>query len=76
MNTLTTPGHGHSPAAWIAVTIMVIGLTAGTVFSFFAEWELVIASGIVVVLGWGAGFALAAAGWGVKGPKYRPKDSH
>jgi hypothetical protein len=76
MNELVDPGHGHSPAAWIAVTIMVIALTAGTVFTFFAQWALVIASGVVVLLGWGAGFALSAAGWGAKGPKYQPKDSH
>lgn len=76
MNTLVDPGHGHSPAAWIAVFIMTIGFTAGVVFLFLEMNDLVIASGVVVLLGWGAGFALSAAGWGAKGPKYQPKGSH
>jgi hypothetical protein len=76
MNELADPGHGHSPAAWTAVTIMVIALTAGTVFTFLAEWTLVIVSAVIVLVGWGVGFALSAAGWGAKGPKYQPKDSH
>jgi hypothetical protein len=73
MNNLVDPGHGHSPAAWIAVIIMTVGLTLGTVFLFLEMWGLVIASAVVTVLGWGAGFALSATGWGAKGPKYQPK---
>jgi hypothetical protein len=76
MNQHVDPGHGHSPAAWIAVTIMSIGVTAATVFTFFSQWTLVIISSVIVLLGWGAGFALSAAGWGAKGPKYQPKGHH
>jgi len=76
MNQHVDPGHGHSPAAWIAVTIMVFGLTAATVFTFLSQWTLVIIFSVIVLLGWGAGFALSAAGWGAKGPKYQPKGHH
>ena len=73
MNNLVDPGHGHSPAAWTAVIIMTIALSLGTVFLYLEMWGLVIASGVVTVLGWGVGFAMSAAGWGAKGPKYQPK---
>ena len=29
------PGHGHSPAAWTSVIIMLIAVTIGTVAFFF-----------------------------------------
>jgi hypothetical protein len=73
MNNLVDPGHGHSPAAWTAVIIMTIGLSFATIFLFLELWALVVASVVVTVLGWVAGFVLAAAGWGAKGPKYQPK---
>ena len=28
MNTTTEPGHGHSPAAWTAVIVMIVTLSA------------------------------------------------
>jgi len=74
MNPAADPGHGHSPAAWAAVIVMVAALSVGTVAFFFAIWSLVIAMGVVTLAGWGLGFVLAALGWGVKGPKYQPKD--
>jgi hypothetical protein len=73
MNPAVDPGHGHSPAAWAAVIVMLSALAVGTVAFFLALWWLVIASGVVTLLGWGLGFVLAAIGWGVKGPKYQPK---
>ena len=73
MNTTTEPGHGHSPAAWTAVIVMIVTLSVGTVAFFFAMWWLVIASFVATVLGWGLGFALSAMGWGANGPKYQPK---
>jgi len=73
MNQTVDPGHGHSPAAWVAVSSMIAALTAATVFVFLGWWTAAIVSGVLVFVGWGAGFVLAAAGWGVKGPKYQPK---
>ncbi len=73
MNPAADPGHGHSPAAWAAVIVMVAALSVGTVAFFLAMWSLVIAMGVVTLAGWGLGFVLSALGWGVKGPKYQPK---
>jgi hypothetical protein len=73
MNAQNDPGHGDSPAAWTAVTIMLIGFTIGTVAFFFAiEW-LVWASAALVLVGWAVGGLMAKAGYGVKGPKFTPK---
>ena len=74
MNPASDPGHGHSPAAWAAVIVMILFLSIGTVAFFFGVWWLVIASGVLTLAGWGLGFVLAALGWGVKGPKYQPKE--
>lgn len=74
MNPASDPGHGHSPAAWTAVIVMIITFSVGTVAFFLAMWWLVIAMGIMTLVGWGLGFVLAAMGWGVNGPKYQPKE--
>ena len=74
MNSASDPGHGHSPAAWTAVIVMITFLSIGTVAFFFGIWWLVIASGVMTFVGWGLGFVLASMGWGVKGPKYQPKE--
>ena len=73
-NPIADPGHGHSPAAWTAVIIMLVGVAIGTFF-FFLDMPVVvwIAAGIVVVgalVGWG----MAKAGYGVNGSKYAAKE--
>jgi hypothetical protein len=68
------PGHGHSPAAWVAVVVMLIGITAGTFAFWFDQALLVWISAGVVVLGGLLGFVLAKLGYGVKGPRYVPKN--
>ena len=72
-NPIADPGHGHSPAAWTAVVIMLVGFTAGTVFFCLEQPVGVWVSVAVVVVGAIVGWAMAKAGWGVKGPKYTPK---
>ncbi|GAB3601828.1 DUF6704 family protein [Microbacterium aureliae] len=68
------PGHGHSPAAWTAVVIMLVAIAIGTVAFFFAiEW-LVWASAALVVVGAIVGWAMARAGYGVGGAKYAAKE--
>lgn len=74
MNPASDPGHGHSPAAWTAVVVMTIALSIGTVAFYLQVWWLVFASAGLTLVGWGLGFLLAAWGWGVRGPKYQPKD--
>ena len=73
MNAQNDPGPGPSPAAWTAVTIMLIGFTIGTVAFFFELAWLVWASAALVLVGWIIGGVMAKAGYGVKGPKYLPK---
>jgi len=74
MNPSSDPGHGHSPAAWIAVTVMLLALSVAGIAFFLGVWWLVIAGGVGVLVGWALGFVLAALGWGVKGPKFQPKE--
>ena len=73
MNPQSDPGHGHSPAAWTAVIIMLIALTVGTIAFFLDVQWLVWASVGLLVVGALVGWVLAKAGYGVSGPKYVPK---
>ena len=73
-NPIGDPGHGHSPAAWTAVIIMLAAFAIGTLaFWFDLAWLVWIAAGLVAVgalVGWG----MAKAGYGVNGSKYTPKE--
>ena len=68
------PGEGHSPAAWVAVSVMLIGIAASTLGLFIAQTWLFAAGGVIVVVGLLLGWVLATAGYGVNGPKYAPKE--
>lgn len=70
----TEPGHGHSPAAWTAVTIMLIAFSAGTVAFWFDLPVFVWASAGLLVVGVIVGWAMSKAGYGVGGHRYTPKD--
>lgn len=72
-NPIADPGHGHSPAAWTAVIIMLVGFTAATVAFCFEQPTLVWITAALIPIGAIVGWALAKAGYGVKGPKYSPK---
>lgn len=67
------PGHGHSPAAWTAVVIMLIGIITGAVFFWLQNPTMVYASAGVIAFGLIVGGIMKAAGYGVNGPKYTPK---
>lgn len=73
-NPIGDPGHGHSPAAWTAVIIMIGAIAIGTV-AFFANvpW-LVWTSAALVLAGLIVGWAMARAGYGVNGAKSAPKE--
>ena len=67
------PGHGNSPAAWVAVIIMLVAFTIGTLAFWF---DLPGSSGPrpgLLVVGAIIGVVLSKLGYGVKGPKYVPK---
>jgi len=72
-NPLDDPGHGHSPAAWAAVIIMLVALAIGTVALFMDQIWLVWASVVLLVIGPIVGLIMSKAGYGANGPKYRTK---
>jgi hypothetical protein len=72
-NPIADPGHGHSPAAWTAVVVMLLGVTAGTIAFCLDQPVFVWVSVGIVVIGFLLGMILAKAGYGVNGPKYTPK---
>ncbi|MEJ1092680.1 DUF6704 family protein [Microbacterium istanbulense] len=72
-NPIADPGHGHSPAAWTAVVIMLVGFAAGTLAFCMNQPAFVWASAVLIVIGPIVGWILAKAGYGVNGPKYSPK---
>lgn len=73
---ISDPGHGHSPAAWVAVLIMLVGFTVGTFGFWFVSMWMIWLSVALVVLGPVVGWILAKAGWGVAGPRYQSKSNH
>lgn len=73
-NPIGDPGHGHSPAAWTAVIIMLVAVTIGTVAFFFDYAWIVWASAGLVVVGLIVGWIMAKAGYGVGGDKYTAKE--
>jgi len=60
------PGHGHTVAAWTAVTIIILATTVGTVF-FFLDMPLVVwGSAIFAAAGVVVGYVLRQMGYGSK----------
>lgn len=59
------PGHGHSPASWTAVTIMLVAFVIGTVAFFLDLQWLVWASAALLVVGLIVGWIMGRVGYGV-----------
>ena len=73
MSDETEPGEGNSPAAWIAVIIMLVAIAGGTLaFWFDVPWLVWTFAGLVIV-GAIVGGILRKLGYGVNGPRYVPK---
>lgn len=72
-NQIGDPGHGHSPAAWTAVIIMLLAVAIGTVALFLDVIWLVWAAAGLLVVGALVGWIMAKAGYGATGHKYSPK---
>lgn len=70
------PGHGNSPAAWTAVTIMLVAFVIGTFAFWFDMAWLVWASGALLVVGFLLGYVLSKVGYGVGGDKVSSKEHH
>lgn len=73
-NNIGDPGHGHSPAAWTAVVIMLVAVTLGTLFFFLDLPVLVWASFGLLIVGALVGWGMSKAGYGVGGDKYVAKE--
>ncbi len=73
-DSIDDPGHGHSPAAWTAVVIMLLAVALGTLFFWLDLPVLVWASVGLLVAGAIVGWAMAKAGYGAYGDKYTPKE--
>jgi hypothetical protein len=58
--------HGHTPAAWTGVIIIMIGFAVGGVFTVMAEPLAVLASTGIVVLGVVVGLVMRSMGLGKK----------
>jgi hypothetical protein len=69
------PGHGSSPAAWVAVAIMLVAITIGTLAFWIDVPWLAFASVGLLVLGAIVGLVLRRMGYGVGGPKLANKVS-
>ena len=67
------PGHGHSPAAWTAVIIMLLAFTIGAIAFFYNLAVVVWASAGLALIGLLVGWIMKRLGYGVNGPKYQPK---
>jgi NhaP-type Na+/H+ or K+/H+ antiporter len=67
------PGHGNSPAAWIAVAIMLVAVIVGTIAFRWAIVWLVWAAAILALLGLITGWVLKRLGYGVGGGKWAQK---
>lgn len=72
-NPIADPGHGHSPAAWIAVTIMLVAVAIGTIAFVLDAQTVVWASAGLMVVGLIVGWVLKLAGYGVGGNKVPAK---
>ena len=73
-NNIGDPGHGHSPAAWTAVVIMLVAVAFGTLFYFLDMPVLVWASAGLLVVGLIVGWIMKRAGYGVGGSKVAAKE--
>lgn len=59
--------HGHSVAAWVCVTLLIIGFALGSLAVALLNVPLAIGGVIVCIIGLVAGKVLAARGYGLAG---------
>jgi carbon starvation protein CstA len=68
------PGHGHSPAAWTTVIIMLIGFVIGTVAFYLELPWVVVGAACLALIGLIVGFVMRKLGYGVGGSKIQAKE--
>lgn len=67
------PGEGNSPAAWVAVIIMLVAVAGGTVAFWLNIPWLVWAFAGLLLIGAITGAVLKKLGYGLDGPRTVPK---
>ena len=67
-------GHGHSRAAWTAVTILLVASLLISLSVVVTSWALAIVGIVLVVVGVAAGKIMAMAGLGATMPR-RPNET-
>jgi len=65
---MAAQGHGHSRAAWTAVTIILVASFLISVSVVVTSWALAIVGIVLVVVGAAAGKIMAMAGFGQTRP--------
>lgn len=73
MSSESEDSHGHSPAAWTAVVLMLVFITIGTFAFWFDIAWLVWASAALTVVGLFVGMIMAKMGYGVGGDRVQAK---
>ena len=76
MTNESDPGHGNSPAAWIAVITMLVGFTVGTLAFWFDLPAIVFVGVGIVILGAILGLVFKRLGYGVGGARVTSKAHH
>ena len=56
--------HGQTPAAWTAVTIMMVGFIVGSIAVVQLNWVLLIVGTVIIVAGAVVGKVMAMMGMG------------
>jgi membrane-bound ClpP family serine protease len=66
---MAAQGHGHSRAAWTAVTIILVASLLISVAVVVTSWALAIVGIVLVIVGMAAGKIMAMAGFGQTRPE-------
>lgn len=66
---MAAQGHGHSRAAWTAVTILLVASFLISLSVVVTSWPLAIVGIVLVVVGVAAGKVMAMAGFGQPKPE-------
>ena len=56
--------HGQTPAAWTAVTIMMVGFVVGSIAVIQLNWPLLIVATVIIVAGAVVGKVMQMMGMG------------
>lgn len=70
---IINPGHGTSPAAWVANITVLIAFIVGALFFESGNGTGILIATVIAAVGVIAGIVLAKLGYGVRGPKYHAK---